>query len=80
MNAYFWLKRNAAAGVDGVTWADYEQSLEERLKDLHRRIHGALIGHYRRDGSTSRKRMESYGHWGLRRWRTRSSSAHWWRC
>jgi len=38
--AYFWLKRNAAAGVDGVTWADYEDSLEERLKDLHRRIHG----------------------------------------
>src|SRR4051794_2538211 len=24
----------------GVTWADYENSLEERLKDLHRRIHG----------------------------------------
>jgi RNA-directed DNA polymerase len=38
--AYFWLKRNAAAGVDGVTWADYEDSLEERLKDLHRRVHG----------------------------------------
>jgi RNA-directed DNA polymerase len=38
--AYFWLKRNAAAGVDGVTWADYEDGLEERLKDLHRRIHG----------------------------------------
>ena len=29
--AYFWLKRNVAAGVDGVTWADYEDSLEERL-------------------------------------------------
>ena len=40
LTAYFWLKRNAAAGVDGVTWADYGEGLEERLKDLHRRIHG----------------------------------------
>jgi RNA-directed DNA polymerase len=40
LTAYFWLKRNAAAGIDGVTWADYEDDLEERLKDLHRRIHG----------------------------------------
>lgn len=23
-SAFFWLKRKAAAGVDGVTWSDYE--------------------------------------------------------
>ena len=38
--AYFWLKRNAAAGVDGVTWSDYEDDLETNLADLHRRLHG----------------------------------------
>jgi RNA-directed DNA polymerase len=38
--AYFWLKRNAAAGVDGLTWAGYEQNLELNLKNLHDRIHG----------------------------------------
>ncbi|MCP3711532.1 group II intron reverse transcriptase/maturase [Paraburkholderia sp. CNPSo 3274] len=37
--AFFWLKRRAAAGVDGVTWHDYEQDLEGNLKDLHGRLH-----------------------------------------
>jgi RNA-directed DNA polymerase len=33
------LKRNAAAGVDGVTWKEYEQGREDRLRDLHDRVH-----------------------------------------
>lgn len=37
--AYFALKREAAPGVDGVTWADYGQGLEVRLADLHGRVH-----------------------------------------
>ena len=37
--AYYALKRKAAAGVDGVTWQDYEADLEPRLEDLHGRIH-----------------------------------------
>ena len=37
--AYHWLKRSAAPGVDGVTWYDYEENLEEKLVDLHTRIH-----------------------------------------
>ena len=37
--AYFALKRNAAAGIDGVTWDMYGEGLEERLLDLHRRLH-----------------------------------------
>ena len=32
------LKRQAAAGVDGVTWREYEQGLEDRLADLHSRV------------------------------------------
>ncbi len=39
LSAYLWLKRSAAAGVDGMTWADYEHDLEVNLVDLHRRIH-----------------------------------------
>lgn len=38
-SAFFWLKRKAAAGVDGVRWSDYEQDLESNLKDLHERLH-----------------------------------------
>ena len=37
--AYSALKREAAPGVDGVTWNDYGQDLEAKLKDLHGRIH-----------------------------------------
>jgi group II intron reverse transcriptase/maturase len=37
--AYLWLKRDAAAGVDGVTWEEYGRSLEASLADLHGRIH-----------------------------------------
>src|ERR1700736_6451765 len=37
--AFYALKRKAAAGVDGVTWQDYEADLELRLRDLHERVH-----------------------------------------
>ena len=37
--AYLALRKDAAAGVDGVTWAAYGEGLEERLLDLHRRLH-----------------------------------------
>jgi hypothetical protein len=37
---YYHLKRQAAAGVDGVTWEAYGgEGLEERLADLQGRIH-----------------------------------------
>src|SRR5882672_3327085 len=36
--SYHALKREAAAGVDGVSWRDYGGGLEERLEDLHGRI------------------------------------------
>lgn len=37
--AYFSLKRQAAPGVDGVTWRQYGKSLEENLRDLKDRMH-----------------------------------------
>jgi len=38
-SSYYHLKRKAAAGVDGVTWQEYGNGLEERLIDLHGRVH-----------------------------------------
>jgi len=38
-DAFLALKRRAAPGVDGVTWQDYEASLEGNLVDLHDRVH-----------------------------------------
>jgi group II intron reverse transcriptase/maturase len=37
--SYLALKRDAAAGVDGLTWKDYEADREPRLADLHERVH-----------------------------------------
>lgn len=37
--AFFWLKRDAAPGVDGRTWRQYEGNLEVHLVDLHARVH-----------------------------------------
>ena len=37
--SYYSRKREAAPGVDGVTWREYETGLDEKLADLHRRIH-----------------------------------------
>ena len=37
--AFFELKEDAAVGVDGLSWADYEQNLERNPEDLHARIH-----------------------------------------
>lgn len=36
--AYFAIKRDAAAGVDDVTWGQYGEALEENLKDLSERL------------------------------------------
>jgi RNA-directed DNA polymerase len=38
-SAFSWLKRDAAPGVDGMTWRQYEQNLEANLVDLHARVH-----------------------------------------
>ncbi|MHB8189611.1 MAG: reverse transcriptase domain-containing protein [Ferrimicrobium sp.] len=36
--AYWAIRPQAAAGVDGVTWGAYGVGLEDRLLDLHRRV------------------------------------------
>jgi RNA-directed DNA polymerase len=36
---FYALKRKAAPGVDGVTWEECESGLEDRLVDLHSRVH-----------------------------------------
>ena len=36
--AFFELKQDAAAGVDDLTWQDYQANLERNLEDLHERV------------------------------------------
>jgi len=37
--AFHALQKNAAPGVDGVTWEQYAERLEDNLRDLHARLH-----------------------------------------
>jgi hypothetical protein len=42
--SFYALRKDAAPGVDGVTWQDYEEGLHTRVQTLHRQIH---VGGYR---------------------------------
>lgn len=44
VESFYALRKQAAAGVDGVTWQDYESQLYGRVHELHREIH---MGAYR---------------------------------
>jgi RNA-directed DNA polymerase len=37
--SFFALKREAAPGVDGLSWQDYEADLDRQIEDLHSRVH-----------------------------------------
>ncbi|WP_206616076.1 hypothetical protein [Rhizobium hidalgonense] len=38
VKSFYALRKHAASGVDGVTWYDYEKTLEGRVHELHREI------------------------------------------
>jgi group II intron reverse transcriptase/maturase len=56
--SFYALKRQAAPGVDGVTWQDYETDLENNLLDLHARVHR---GAYRAQPSRRKYILKSDG-------------------
>lgn len=39
VESFYALRRDAASGVDSVTWRDYEEGLHQRVGSLHREIH-----------------------------------------
>jgi len=78
--AFSRLKRDAAPGVDGLTWREYEQSLEVNLVDLHARVHR---GAYRAQPSRRKFIPKADGRerpLGIAALGTRSSSVRWWKC
>ena len=36
--AFYAIKRDAAPGVDGVTWETYQEDLDRKIEDLHARV------------------------------------------
>ncbi len=62
--AFYALKRDAAPGIDGLTWQAYEADLDRRIEDLHERVQR---GAYRAQPSRRRYtlfRPESENPWG----------------
>ena len=37
--SFFEIKKDAAPGMDGLTWQDYEAGLDRNIEDLHDRVH-----------------------------------------
>src|SRR5215468_5708859 len=54
--AFFALKRDAAPGVDGVTWRAYEADLDLNLTDLASRVHRGAYRAFRGGESNERGR------------------------
>jgi hypothetical protein len=73
-------KRQASAGIDGVTVVMYEQDLEHNLRDLCTRVHTGATDRNRSGASTFPKPMAVSARLACRRWRTRSSKARSPRC
>jgi RNA-directed DNA polymerase len=78
--AFLALKRDAAAGVDGLTWKDYEADLERNLKDLHARVQRERIGHCRAVDSIYQRRTADSAHSRSLLSKTKSSRERWPRC
>jgi RNA-directed DNA polymerase len=70
-DSFFVLKRQASPGVDGVTWLEYESGLEDRLIDLHIRVHR---GAYR--ACSGLRRIPSSSNMEISRSRTSSINGH----
>jgi hypothetical protein len=66
-DSYFALQRKAAPGVDGMKWREYGDGLEDRITDLHSRIHR---GAYRAQAGSDAR-------WAWRVWRTRLFNRPW---
>ena len=78
--AFDALKKDAAPGVDGVTWREYDRNRQENLLALHARVQS---GKYRAVPSRRvyiPKAKGGCGRSASRRWRTRWSSAPSRRC
>ena len=75
--SYYALKRNAAPGVDGVRWREYETGWRIGLTICTAGFTGERTGHSLREECTYRKPTGGSVRWASRRWRTRSFNRPW---
>ena len=77
-DSFYALKRDAAPGVDGVTWQEYETGLEDEAgrpasPDPSGDVSGAAV----QASLHPESRWTATPAWASRPWRTRSSSRPW---
>jgi RNA-directed DNA polymerase len=79
LDSFYQLKRQAAPGVDRVTWGEYEEGVEARIADLHDRIHrGAYRAQpYHGESISLPKPMGGNARWESRHWKTKSCNRLW---
>jgi hypothetical protein len=70
-DSFLALKRDAAPGVDGVMWHEYENGLADRLTELHNRVHVERTGRSPREEYTYRRPTDDNDRWASPHWRTR---------
>ncbi len=74
-DSFYALKREAAPGVDGTTWHEYETDLDTKLVALHQpHAPGNVSSAAVTANLHSRKQMDDSVPWASRPWRTKSSS------
>jgi RNA-directed DNA polymerase len=71
--AFYAMKRDAAPGVDGITWETYEKDLDRRIEDLHARVKRGAHRRYHPVGATFRRKMAASARWRSPLSRTKSS-------
>jgi hypothetical protein len=79
-DAFDELKKDAAAGVDGLTWKEYDANLKRNLEDLHARLHRRATGRCQVGECTYRSRMADSARSRSPLSKTRSFRERWLRC
>src|SRR5258705_11509945 len=70
--AFRSLRKNASAGIDGVTYQQYETNAEENIRQLHQRLREGKYRHSHCDVSIFRRKTGNRGRSRFPRSRIRS--------
>jgi RNA-directed DNA polymerase len=76
--AFGSLRKDASAGVDGVTYGEYQKDAERNIQKLYQRLKEGKYQANRSAGSTYRRRRGSRDRSRFPLWRTRSCRRRWW--
>src|ERR1700722_20812584 len=79
-DAFYAIAKNAAAGIDGITWRTTKQTSSVSSRTCMTESRAGRIGRHRAGGVKYPNRTGGKGRRRWRRWRTRSFSAPWPTC